>query len=81
MYDIKWVINYSYYLTYSINKLHCLPNLIIKSTNIKNINMIKYLLLSHISIINCHGSFENFTNPPNLITYLMVSSLKKVKEK
>jgi hypothetical protein len=22
----KWVINYSYYLAYSKNKLHCLPN-------------------------------------------------------
>ncbi len=74
MYDINWVINYSCYLAYSINKLHCLPNLIINSKNIKNINMIKYLLLNHVSIINCHESFEIFTNPPNPNTYLMVGS-------
>jgi hypothetical protein len=46
MYDMKWVINYSYYLTYSINKLHCLPNVIINSKNIIYINMITYLLLN-----------------------------------
>ncbi len=44
--------------------------------------MIKYILLtSPISTINCHGSFEIFTNPPNLTTHLMVNSLKKVKGK
>ncbi len=42
--------------------------------------MIKYLLFSPISTINCHGSFEIFTNPPNPITHFMVTSLKKVKE-
>jgi hypothetical protein len=31
MYDIKWFINYSYYLTYSINNLHCLPDVTINS--------------------------------------------------
>jgi hypothetical protein len=31
MYDIKWGINYSYYLTYSINELHCLRNIVINS--------------------------------------------------
>ncbi len=45
MYDMKWVKNYSYYLAYSINKLHCLLNIIINSKNITYINMIKYLLL------------------------------------
>jgi hypothetical protein len=44
-------------------------------------NMIKYLLLNPISTINCHGSFEIFINPPNLITHLMVNSLKKIKGK
>jgi hypothetical protein len=34
-----------------------------------------------ISIINYHGSIENFRNPPNLNTHSMVSSLKKVKGK
>jgi hypothetical protein len=43
--------------------------------------MIKYLLLSPISTINCHGSFEIFTNPPNPTTNLMVNSLKKIKGK
>jgi hypothetical protein len=43
--------------------------------------MIKYLLFSPISIINCHGPFEIFTNPPNLTTHLMVNSLEKVKGK
>jgi hypothetical protein len=33
MYDMKWIINYSYYLAYSINKLHCLLNIIIDSKN------------------------------------------------
>jgi hypothetical protein len=46
MYDMKWVIKYSYYLAYSINKLHCLPNIVINSKNITYINMIKYLLLN-----------------------------------
>ncbi len=40
-----------------------------------------YLLPSLISIINYHGSFEIFTNPPNPISHLMVSSLKKIKGK
>jgi hypothetical protein len=31
MYDMKWVINYPYYLVYSINKLHCLLNIVINS--------------------------------------------------
>ncbi len=31
-------------LAYSINKLHCLPNIIINSKNITYINMIKHLL-------------------------------------
>jgi hypothetical protein len=53
-------------------------------------NMIKYLLfgLIHItyylalfSVINGHGSSEIFTNPPNHIKHLMVSSLKNVKGK
>jgi hypothetical protein len=48
---------------------------------LSHINMIKYLLFSLISTINCHGSFEIFINPPNLTTHLMVSSLKKVKGK
>ncbi len=43
--------------------------------------MIIYLLLSSISTINCHESFEHFTNPPNLTTHLMVNSLKKIKGK
>ncbi len=43
--------------------------------------MIKYLLLTPISTINCHGSFENCTNPPNPTTHLMVNSLKKIKGK
>ncbi len=43
--------------------------------------MIKYLLLSPISTINCHGSFEIFTNPQNVITHLMINSLKKIKGK
>jgi hypothetical protein len=49
--------------------------------------MIKYLLLKPHTyyllpspIITCHGSSKIFTNPPNLITHLMVTSLlKKVK--
>ncbi len=44
-------------------------------------NMIKYLLFNPISIINFHGSFEIFTNPTNLVTHLMVNSLKKVEGK
>jgi len=40
-----------------------------------------YLLPSPIFTINCHGLFENFTNPPNLTTHLMVNSLKKIKGK
>jgi hypothetical protein len=43
--------------------------------------MIKYLLLSPISIINCHGSFEIFINPPNLTTNLIVNSTKNVNGK
>ncbi len=43
--------------------------------------MIKYLLFNLIFTINCHGSFEILTNPPNPITHLMVNSLKKVKGK
>ncbi len=43
--------------------------------------MIKYLLFSPISTINCHGSFEIFTNPLNPTTYLMVNSLKEIKGK
>jgi len=46
MYDMKWVINFSYYLAYSVNKLHCLPNIVINLQNITYINMIKYLLLN-----------------------------------
>ncbi len=46
MYDMKWVIYYSYYLAYSINKLCCLPNIVINSKNITYIYMIKYLLLN-----------------------------------
>jgi hypothetical protein len=40
-----------------------------------------YLLPSLISTINYHGSFETFTNPPNLTSHLMVNSLKKVEGK
>jgi hypothetical protein len=43
--------------------------------------MIKYPLLSSISTIECHGSFEIFTNSPNPTKHLMVNSLKKIKEK
>ncbi len=46
--------------------------------------MIKYLLLNHIHITYYLVVFlpliENFTNPPNLTTHLMVNSLKKIKE-
>ncbi len=35
----------------------------------------------YISTINYHGSSKIFTSPPNLITHLIVNSLKKVKEK
>jgi hypothetical protein len=34
-----------------------------------------------ILTINCHEPFEIFTNPPNPIAHLIVSSLKKVKRK
>jgi hypothetical protein len=44
-------------------------------------NMMKYILHNLIYTINCHGSFEIFTNPPNCITHLMVSSMIKVKGK
>jgi hypothetical protein len=31
-----------------------------------------------ISTINCHGFSENLTNPSNLTTHLIISSLKKI---
>jgi len=36
---------------------------------------------SFISTINCHGSFEIFINPLNVLLHLMIASLKKVKGK
>jgi hypothetical protein len=42
--------------------------------------MIKYLLLSPISTINCHGSFEVFTNPPNPTTHLIIHWKKLTKK-
>jgi len=45
-----------------------------KPYNVKNLKMVHFY---H----NYHESFEIFTNPPNPITHIIVSSLKKIKGK
>jgi hypothetical protein len=44
-------------------------------------NTIMLRISNLILTINCHGSSENFINPLNPITHLMINLLKKIKGK